>query len=133
MFPALFDGPMVTPLDPFLTAKTGGSDPWQALRQNSRTVGSFVKACHQRLDGLRILQFVKQEYRLSPSDDRQSLVEWLERHGGAFPDEEREIDRWGSALAERDLTALATAELDGIRRMLFRMEDRYRREDYHRG
>ena len=105
------------------------SRPWQPLRENHRTQERFVGACHQRLDGLRILQYLKAEYRRAPSDDRASLADWLERHGGALPGAEAEAAHWRSALEERPLTGLSTAELDSIRRMLFRMEDGYRRKD----
>lgn len=132
-FPDLFAAPAETPLDGFLREKTNTDDPWQPLRENHKTLDRFVRACHERLDGLRILQYLKAEYRQAPSDDRETLIDWLDRHGRVLPGTETEASHWRSVLHERTLADLSTPELDGIRRMLFRMEDRYRREDYLRG
>ncbi len=128
-FPDLFTAPVETPLDGFLQEKTNTADPWQPLRENHKTLDRFVRACHERLDGLRILQYLKAEYRKAPSDDRATLIDWLDGYGGALPGTETEASHWRSVLAERTLGDLSTPELDGIRRMLCKMEDSYRRED----
>ena len=128
-FPELYDRAVETPLDDFLRAKTNVDDPWQALRDNHRTSDRFVRACHERLDGLRILQYLKAEYRRSPTDDRTTLVDWLERHGSRIEGSESEAERWHAVLEKRQLHDLTTPELDAIRRMLFKMEDGYRLKD----
>ena len=132
-FPELFVGSVETPLGAFLSEKTKTDDPWQPLRENHKTLNRFVRACHQRLDGLRILQYLKAEYRRAPSDDRATLIDWLGRQGSALPGTEAEAARWRSVLQQRTLAELSTAELDGLRRMLFRMEDGFRKEDDLRG
>jgi hypothetical protein len=132
-FPDLFAAPAETPLDGFMRRKTDTDDPWQALRENHKTVDRFVRACHERLDGLRILQYLKAAYRRAPSDDRATLIDWLDRHGSVLPGTESEASHSRSVLCERTLADLSIPELDGIRRMLFKMEDRYRQEDYLRG
>jgi hypothetical protein len=128
-FPGLFVDSIDTPLDSFLREKTNTDDPWQPLRENNKTMERFVGACHQRLDGLRILQYLKAEYRRTPSDDRATLVDWLDRHGNALPGTETEASRCRSVLENRALAELSTGELDAIRRMLSRMEDGYRKKD----
>lgn len=128
-FPDLFGGPVATPLDDFLRETTGANDPWQPLRENHKTPGRFVKACHERLDGLRILQYLKAEYRRAPSDDSDTLIDWLDRHGDALPKTAADASQWHSVLRKRALAELSTAELDALRRMLFRMEDTYRERD----
>jgi hypothetical protein len=129
-FPGLFVESFETPLDGFLRAKANTDDPWQSLRENHKTLKQFVRACHERLDGLRILQYLKGEYRRAPSDDRATLIDWLGRHGSAWPGNEAEAMRWQLVLEERPLADLSIPELDAIRRMLFRMEDGYRRKDF---
>ena len=128
-FPDLFRNPVTTPLDCFLREKTNTDDPWQPLRENHKTVERFVSACHERLDGLRILQYLKAEYRQAPSNDGATLREWLSRYGSTLPGTEAEATRWRSVLEERPPAELSTRELDAIRRMLFRMEDGYRKKD----
>jgi hypothetical protein len=128
-FPDLFDKPVETPLDGFLRDKKNTEDPWRPLRENHKTSERFVRACHQRLDGLRILQYLKAEYRRAPSDDHATLIDWLNRHGSLLPGTEADASHWKSVLKEKRLEDLNTAELDAIRRMLFSMEDGYRRAD----
>jgi hypothetical protein len=129
-FPDLFADSVETPLDGFLREKTGTEDPWQPLRENHKTLERFVRACHQRLDGLRILQYLKAEYRRAPSDDSATLADWLDRHGSVLPGTEAEASRWRLVLQEQALADLSVPELDAIRRMLFRMEDGYRKQDF---
>lgn len=129
LFPDLFAEHVDTPLDDFLREKTNTDDPWQPLRENHKTRERFVRACHERLDGLRILQYLKAEYRRVPTDDRETLINWLGGHGGGLPGTEAEAARVRTLVSERPLAELTTAELDGIRRMLLAMEDRYRRLD----
>ncbi len=128
-FPALFAGPVETPLDEFLRGKTNAVDCWQPLRENNKTQEQFVRACHERLDGLRILQYMKTEYRRAPSEDSVTLAGWLGRYAAARPPHEAEALRWRSVLEDRSLAEMDTPDLDGIRRLLFRMEDDYRGRD----
>ncbi|MFZ4549612.1 MAG: hypothetical protein ACOYN4_19345, partial [Bacteroidales bacterium] len=58
-FKVLFTKDVVTPLDDFLFDKFGEL-PWRKLRQNFKTEAHFVRACHEKIDGLRILQFLKE-------------------------------------------------------------------------
>ncbi|NTW33642.1 MAG: glycosyltransferase [Bacteroidetes bacterium] len=37
---------------------------WKPLRENHKDVNHFVRACHEKLDGLRILQYLKSEQQL---------------------------------------------------------------------
>jgi hypothetical protein len=128
LFGELFDGPVATPLDEFLVQKTNHDDPWQPLRENCKSREQFVRACHERLDGLRILQYVKAQYRVAPSDDTATLRDWLQRHGTRHEGTEEQARYWLSVLEGRALTQLGTPQLDELRRMLSEMEDRYRRE-----
>jgi hypothetical protein len=132
-FADLFRGPVTTPLDDFLRGQLNTDDPWEPLRQNHKTVERFVRACHERLDGLRILQYLKSEYRSDSQDDRRVLGDWLRLYGCSLAGTEAEASRWQAQLEQRSLAELSTTELDQIRQMLCRMEDRYRREDYLHG
>jgi len=77
LFPFLFEKNLATPLDPYLGSKTNEL-PWDRLRSNAKTASQFVRACHERLDGLRILQFLKECHRQKPYPDESALVELLE-------------------------------------------------------
>jgi len=130
LFPQLFRESLSTPLDAFLAEKTNSDDLWQPLRENNKSEARFVRACHERLDGLRILQYLKSEYRRRPREDRATMVEWLDRHGQLLPECACEARRWSAQLSERSFAELSMIELDELRRMLFRMEDGYRKQDF---
>ncbi|MFO7977868.1 MAG: glycosyltransferase family 2 protein, partial [Bacteroidales bacterium] len=59
LFPALYNEDLPTPMSDFLQEQFRCENIFQALRVNSRTSAQFVKACHHRIDGLRVLQFLK--------------------------------------------------------------------------
>lgn len=58
-FPALYEADIETPMSPFLRQQLVTDDLWQPLRKNFKTRELFVHACTERVDGLRILQFLK--------------------------------------------------------------------------
>jgi hypothetical protein len=79
LFPALFRGDVETPLDEFLKEIFLGENFWDKLRKNTSSKEKFVWACHQKIDGLRILQYLKWQHRQSPVNDEQSLKDLIER------------------------------------------------------
>lgn len=74
MFPQLYDGDVDTPMTPFLKEILSTDDLWSPLRKNYTTREQFVRACMNRVDALRILQYVKNKHRLNfnslPLDSR---------------------------------------------------------------
>jgi hypothetical protein len=78
-FSLLFTNDIQTPLDAFIQ-ECFGENIWDALRKNYKTEEAFVKACHHKIDGLRILQYLKSEQRKMDISDEQALKEniaWL--------------------------------------------------------
>lgn len=69
-FPDLFEGDRNTPMTVFLQNQLKKENVWKPLRQNYKSKEQFVKACTTLVDGLRILQFLKQE--VDPSKDLQA-------------------------------------------------------------
>jgi hypothetical protein len=59
LFPALLEKKMETPMSDFLNDLFGETDIFEPLRQNHKNVSTFVKACHHKIDGLRILRVLK--------------------------------------------------------------------------
>ena len=58
-FPRLYDEELETPMSAFLRRQLKTDDLWQPLRKNFKTRALFVHACEERVDGLRILQFLR--------------------------------------------------------------------------
>ena len=69
LFPALYDGDVETPMTSFLCQQLATDDLWSPLRANFKSRALFVHACAERVDGLRILQYLKNTpaYRLTPA------------------------------------------------------------------
>ena len=66
IFPLLYDSDIETPMSAFLREQLKCNDLWEPLRRNFKSRELFVRACQQRVDGLRILQYLK--YRDYPSE-----------------------------------------------------------------
>lgn len=79
LFPELFFNDLKTPLDNFIREIFPDEPVWAKLRNNSTAVDKFVWACHQKFDGLRILQYLKWRQRQSKLSDENNLVDFLER------------------------------------------------------
>ena len=69
LLPALYDGDIDTPMTPFLRQQLATDDLWSPLRANFKSRDLFVRGCAERVDGLRILQYLKNTpaYRLPSS------------------------------------------------------------------
>lgn len=78
MFSGLFDADIETPMDSFLSSMTRGQAFWQPLRSNAASRGSFLRACMQRIDALRILQFLKENDGNFIESNEQRLKIFLE-------------------------------------------------------
>ena len=142
-FPEMYKRTVETRVTSFLRELTGEQDPFDSLRTNSREVHQFVRACHEKFDGLRILQYLKKRHQeerdndeeLSTNDsygtDGERLLEWLRFF---FPsdtryakDEGRKTKDEGRKKLSFSLSSLNV--LDQIRNFLAREEDRIRREN----
>lgn len=74
-FHTLFNENIPTVLDDFILAQFGITDIWTPLRKNFKTQQQFIKACHEKIDGLRILQFLKDSQPKLNISDEKSLNE----------------------------------------------------------
>lgn len=59
LFPALYEQDVATPMTVFLQRQLSTDDIWGPLRRNHTTRQRFVHACAERIDGLRILQYLR--------------------------------------------------------------------------
>jgi len=108
LFPALFEKDIPTPVDCFLKELFGTTDIWKPLRQNARSVDSFVRACHQKMDALRIWQIVR--HQTVKPDEMSSLYEnlkWLlpefDLHEKTRMPDMKELSCIRSAIVEKEL------------------------------
>ena len=116
-FPKLFELDFETPLDGFISEKFGQEDIWQQFRQNSKTEKQFIKACHQKFDALRTLQYLKWEHSKTPQKDEDSLLLYLNHF---YPVEISELTFDISSFSFENSTI---EELNKIRDLLVRIEE----------
>jgi len=112
-FPQLFRHAMALPLGDFI----GDADDaaFARMRRNFKREDLFVRACHEKLDGLRTLQFLK--YRRTQSSglvsERAAVTELL--------------DRLGEPMAVADFVPAHLAELAQLRDHLCALEAGFQR------
>ena len=123
-FKILFTKDVVTPLDDFLFDKFGEL-PWRKLRQNFKTEAHFVRACHEKIDGLRILQFLKESQLPDEKTSENALAELLTLLNKQFP------ELTGSIKTTLSFQDLSIAELDMVRNTLFKIEMNYRKTHWN--
>lgn len=76
LFSVLFTIDTATPLDDFMIQKFGEL-PWNKLRRNFKTEAHFVRACNEKIDGLRILQFLKENQNPAEEISENALCDLL--------------------------------------------------------
>ena len=103
----------------FLRKLLKEEDPFQLLRENFKDPATFVRACHEKFDGLRILQFLKYRQNNHSKSDEEHLREFLSRF---YPDECKEI------MPDATRFSFSTSpfhELDDVRKFLVKKEEEY--------
>lgn len=117
LFEKLFVKDVPTPLDDFLI-RTFKELPWKKLRENFKTTEQFERACIEKIDGLRILQYLKSTQEQSISTDIESLASLL-----SILKVEHSIELITKAFEDKNVI-----NIDRIRNILFdfEMEFRYR-------
>ena len=114
-FAMLFRKDIPTPLDNFLVRKFGVL-PWPKLRKNFKTQAHFIRACHEVIDGLRIIQFMKESQPADEKISEMALLKLLSLYEKQFPELISGLD------ANIDFKLSSVTELDHIRDVLFTIE-----------
>ncbi len=119
LFDALFVKDLPTPMDQFNGEKFGEVNIWQALRKNATTKERFVRACHHKIDALRILQYLKWRNRHSSATDEENLNGFMAQF---YPGEWQALGFDPETLSfEKSPVPL----LDRIRNLLAAIEEQY--------
>ncbi len=120
LFPGLFEKDLPTPMDDFLKEIFKTEHVWDLLRNNYKDRSNFVKACMNKVDGLRILQFLKRSY----SGDGTNLLPLTEfvRKYSPFATMEEDF----AELEQKGFEKAGITILIRIREMFFRWETQIR-------
>ncbi|MCD4735827.1 MAG: hypothetical protein K8R53_07260 [Bacteroidales bacterium] len=125
-FSDLFERNISTPMGDFLTGLFDDSDFWQPLRDNATTKEVFTRACQHKIDGLRILQYLKFRQKENNCTDESSLIEFLRKY---HPDMLNLSNIDPSEINFRDNPV---EYLEKIRQLLMEIEETCQKEDYLR-
>lgn len=120
LFPALFHKTIDTPVTGFLREILNEEDPWAPLRSNFPDKARFVRACHEKFDGLRILQFLRQRQKNTDRTDEEELTGFLKRF---YPEETAQLEVDTGILSFQNSD---TGYLEKLRTFLASCEDAYR-------
>jgi hypothetical protein len=133
-FPRLFHAEVETPMSDFLRHQFREKDPFLPLRKNTNTAEQFVNACHQKVDGLRVLQFLKSKNSKTNRSDEQNLLNFFANfypnvlnqdscQGVSFLQEEVDVFR------KLNFANCPVVMLDKIRNALCDIEATYQKND----
>ncbi|PLW97634.1 MAG: hypothetical protein C0591_06185 [Marinilabiliales bacterium] len=123
-FSQLFKRDVHTPMTDFLKEQFKTDDLWGPLRQNYKDEQNFIKACSNKVDGLRILQFLRhQKNNSEPLSDEYVLTKYLQEYFA------KEIDSGLiKVLKGFDYNTSSIADLDLLRQFLQIQEANFRRK-----
>jgi len=77
LIPQLFQENIKTPIDSVFGGLDASFRIWDKLRNNNKDLSHFTKAIHDKFDGLRILQFLKQSNEQISTTDAENLIQFL--------------------------------------------------------
>ncbi|MFC2100574.1 hypothetical protein ACFLRZ_01965 [Bacteroidota bacterium] len=121
-FPELFKKDSETLMDQLLHLKFPRKAIWDLLRKNYKQEDKFIKACHDLIDGLRILQFLKWRNSQEMHQDEEILLRYLSLY---YPDESDKL-----AVVKNNFSFKNSAinELDELRNFLESKEKEFRKK-----
>ncbi len=114
LFATLYSKEVITPMSSFMEHQLKSKQLWEPLRKNFKKEALFIKACCERVDGLRILQYLKSEYKKlqdfgNTENSTKNLMDYCKKHNITIS------DNFSFELSSIDM-------LNDIRDMLYRKE-----------
>lgn len=130
-FSDLFEKDRETPLSSFLRQQLNSDNLWGSLRKNHPNRKRFIRACHERLDGLRIFQYLRAEQNDETLAAEHNLTSGLQKYyaGQIELSAEAVKSLIGNEAEEWSFSTASIARLDALRIMLNEIEDDYRTTD----
>ncbi|MBL6943984.1 MAG: glycosyltransferase [Bacteroidales bacterium] len=117
LFGELYSKDVKTPMDEFLKEQTSTDDIWGPLRKNYKDQKNFILACTNKVDGLRILQFLRKQQTNIKIRDEKIIFDYLNTYC------KNEIDdKLLSELRGFDYSSSSIILLNDLRDFLFLQE-----------
>ncbi len=77
LFDDLYINDIATPMDELLENQSKKKNIWEPLRNNYKDQKNFVRACSNKVDGLRILQFLRKQQSTIKISDEEIVYNYL--------------------------------------------------------
>jgi hypothetical protein len=122
-FAGLYKSDVDFPLNKFLADQFKDSNWWLSLRKNFKTEKNFIKACYEKVDGLRVLQYLKAYQSEINKSDEQCLHEFLQVF---YP----EFIPLLCIPIDFEFNKLSIHQLNDIRNKLMLIEEEYQKSDF---
>lgn len=113
-----------TPMDGFLKQIFNEEDPWAPLRKNHPSEQRFVRACHEKVDALRVLQYLKEKAEVDETSDELNMADFLI----SFYPGEKVIKEW--CRGDLKFSTADVPSLNRLRCFLIDQESKYQRVHY---
>jgi len=122
-FSGLFEKDIPTPMDDFLFEQFKTKDIWGPIRRNYKKPEPFIRACQNKVDGLRILQFLRYRMEQATTSEKDVLLN-LDKYFrfDSFP------ESCADKLKEKGFWKTSVACLQILRNQLFSLESEMRRK-----
>ncbi len=120
LFDTLFTEDVLVPMSEFIRQHFTEENIWAPLRRNARTKETFVNACYQKIDGLRILQYLKWRQPQLEITDEEALIDFLD---------ENKLNTWQLQTASFSFSTAPIDLLDAIRNALTDEEKKWQYDD----
>ncbi|MFZ4401569.1 MAG: glycosyltransferase family 2 protein [Bacteroidales bacterium] len=120
LLPQLYTKDIELPISDFLNNQFNDDKWWLLIRKNYKTQTHFVKACYEKLDGLRILQFLKFSQANIGMNDEACLYDFFTKF---YPKASFELKLDKNFIFDK----LSIIELDSIRNYLVKIEENYQK------
>ena len=117
-FPSFFQKTHSNSVTEFLRNHLKEDDPFQLIRENAKDVGQFVRSCHEKFDGLRILQYLKYRQNMEPQTDEDCLSEYLLQYCG-----QQEVENLQLISGKFSFETMSQEQLESIRTFLAEKEE----------
>lgn len=121
-FPMLFTRDIETSMDAFLKAVFKEDSVWEPLRKNHTRKANFIRACHEKIDALRILQFLKSNTLPEENQNGINLKQFLRVY---YNEQYNSLPE--GIMNRLDFRTSSIADLNAIRDLLAMLEEQIQR------
>lgn len=121
-FDDLFKIDVDFPMKSFLDAQFGSKIWYEPLRKNSKSLKQFIKSITDKVDALRILQYLKSEQQKRNDCNEHNIIEFLELF---YPEASAFLN-----LSELSFEKSTIKDLNNLRDFLQSQEAKYQNDDW---